>query len=73
MILVRRPTVLDERFFDRRQRSSSIAGLTGAAAASGLLLYRLYIDHVWSWDLFAVAATIAVVKLAMMAWYHFTD
>jgi hypothetical protein len=28
---------------------------------------------VWRWDLFAVAATMAAVKLAAMAWYRLTD
>ena len=66
-------TVLDERFFDRRRRSSSVAGIAGGTVASALFLYRLHADHVVDWYLFAVALTIVVVKMGLMAWYHFTD
>ena len=65
--------VLDERFFAHRQRSTSIAGVTGAFVAIGLFAWRYYAEHVWSWDLFAVVATIVVVKLAVMAWSFLTD
>ncbi len=63
---------IDERFLDRRRRSSSIGGMAGAVAAGLLFFYRLH-QHVLSWDLFAVVATIAGVKMALMLWYHFTD
>jgi hypothetical protein len=65
--------VLDERFLSHRQRSTSLASVIGAMAAVGLFAYRYFMDGIWSWDLFAVAATIVVVKLALMAWYLLTD
>lgn len=65
--------VLDERFFDRRRRSSSIAGIVGGALASALFLYRLIADGVIVWDLFAVALTFVAIKMGLMAWYYFTD
>jgi len=63
----------DERFFTHRVKSTSIAGVTGGLVAVGLWAYRHYAQDIWSWDLFAVAATMAVVKLGTMAWFHFTD
>jgi len=64
---------IDERFLEHRRRSTSIAGIVGGIVAVGLFVYRLWFDHLWNWDLFAVGATIAAVKLAMMAWYLYTD
>lgn len=64
--------VFDERFFEHRRRSTSVAGMAGAAAAGGLFLYREFVDHVLNWDLFAVVMIIAGVKLGMMLWYRFT-
>jgi len=63
----------DERFFTHRLRSTSLAGICGGVLAIGLFAYRYYVNDFWSWDLFAVAVTIAVVKLAAMAWYRFKD
>jgi len=63
----------DERFFTHRLRSTSLAGVCGGLLAIGLFAYRYYVNDVWSWDLFAVAITIATVKLAAMAWYRFKD
>lgn len=64
---------IDERFLDHRRRSTSIAGIVGALTAIGLFEYRVFRQGVWSWDLLSVAITFVVVKLAMMAWYLFTD
>ncbi|MCU1244357.1 MAG: hypothetical protein JWN02_267 [Acidobacteria bacterium] len=64
---------IDERFLTHRLRSTSIAGIIGGVTAILLFAYRFYVNHIWSWDLFAVALTIAGVKMAAMAWYHFTD
>jgi hypothetical protein len=64
---------IDERFLTHRLRSTSIAGVTGGFVAIGLFAYRYYVNHFWSWDLFAVGATIVLVKLALMIWYRFTD
>jgi len=49
--------VLDERFLSHRQRSTSLASVIGGMAAVGLFAYRYFMDGIWSWDLFAVAAT----------------
>ena len=56
-----------------RLRSTSIAGVMGGLIAVGLFAYQYYGKGIWRWDLFAVAATIAVVKLAAMAFYRLTD
>jgi hypothetical protein len=66
-------TAIDERFLSHRLRSTSIAGLTGGVVAIGLFAYRYSVDHFWSWDLFAVGATIALVKVALMIWFRWTD
>ena len=64
---------LDERFFAHRLKSTSIAGVTGVLVAVGLFAYSYYGRGVWRWDLFAVAATAAAVKVAAMVWYRLTD
>jgi hypothetical protein len=66
-------TEIDERFFRHRQRSTSVAGLAGALVAAGLLYYRYFAQGIWSWDLFAVLATLATVKMALMVWYFLTE
>jgi hypothetical protein len=64
---------IDERFLTHRLRSTSIAGVIGGTLAMCLFAYRYYHDHIWSWDLLAVGATIAAVKLAVLTWYRLTD
>jgi hypothetical protein len=64
---------IDERFLNHRLRSTSLAGIIGGLVAIGLFAYRYYFKGVWSWDLFAVAATIVAVKLTAMTWYLLTD
>lgn len=64
---------VDERFLEHRRRSSSLAAILGALLAVALFEYRLFHDHVVSWDLFAVVLLMVVVKLAMMLWYGFND
>ena len=64
---------IDERFFRHRQRSTSMAAIAGAWVAAGLLAYRYYAQGIWSWDLFAVLLTLAVVKLALMTWFFLTE
>ena len=66
-------TEIDERFFRHRQRSTSIAGMAGVLVAGGFFFYHYFVQGILSWDLFAVVATMAVVKLAMMAWYFSTE
>ena len=65
--------VFDERFFEHRRRSTSIAGVTGAVVALCLFEYRFVVSHVLNWDLLAVGLTFVVIKLGMMTWYYMTD
>jgi protein-S-isoprenylcysteine O-methyltransferase Ste14 len=65
--------MVDERFLNRRLRASSLGGIAAAEVAILLFAYRYFHDHLWRWDLIAVAATFLGVKLAMMAWYLITD
>jgi hypothetical protein len=64
---------IDERFLNHRLKSTSLAGIIGGVFAICLFGYRFYVNHVWSWDLFAVAMTIVGVKMAVMTWYLLTD
>jgi hypothetical protein len=64
---------IDERFLSHRRQSTSIAGVIGGLLATSLFAYRYYIDHFWSWDLFAVAAAIVVIKMAVLIWHLLTD
>jgi Kef-type K+ transport system membrane component KefB len=64
---------IDERFLTHRLKSTSIAGMAGVVVAMGLFLYRFYADHFWSWDLFAVGVTMALVKVTMMVWFRLHD
>ena len=73
-ILSRIPIVnkfVDERFLDHRRRSSSIAGILAACLAVVLFEYRFFWDHIWSWDLVAVALTFVVVKMSLFTWFRF--
>ena len=65
--------VIDERFLQHRRRSTSIASIVGGWVAIGLFVYHYFVDGVVKWDLFAVAATIAVVKLTLLTYYLLTD
>ena len=65
--------IIDERFLAHRRRSTSLAGMIGGFVAVGLFAYRYFVDHVWSWDLFAICISILVVKLAVLTWYLLTD
>jgi hypothetical protein len=64
---------IDERFLMHRQRSTSIGGMAGVVVAGGFFFYDLIAHHVERWDLFAVVVTVALVKLAVLAWYRITD
>jgi hypothetical protein len=64
---------VDERFLNHRLRSTSLAGIIGGLVAIFLFAYRFYVNGVWSWDLFAVIATILGVKLGVMTWFFLTD
>ena len=64
---------VDEPFLEHRRRSSSLAGIIGGCLAICLWYYRFAFDHIWSWDLFAVALTIVGIKMSLMVWYRLTD
>jgi hypothetical protein len=66
-------SAVDERFRIHRLKSTSVAGVVACSLAMGLFAYRYYTAHVWSWDLFAVGATMAAVKWGFMLWFHWTD
>ena len=65
--------VIDERFLQHRLKSTSLGGIVGGILAICLFAYRSYANHMWNWDLFAVALTIVAVKLLAMVWYRVTD
>jgi hypothetical protein len=65
--------LFDERFFEHRRRSTSLAGVTAGFVATGLFGWRYFIEHRWSQDLFVVVLVLVVVKVAMMTWYTLTD
>jgi hypothetical protein len=64
---------VDERFLNRRLRATSLGGVIGGVVAILLFAWHFYVNHIWSWDLFIVVATILGVKLSVMAWYLLTD
>jgi hypothetical protein len=64
---------IDERFLEHRRRSTSIASVVGGWVAVGLFVYHYFVNHFLDWNLFAVAATIAVVKLTLLTYYLSTD
>lgn len=64
--------LVDERFLEHRRRSTSLAGIVACLVAIGLFEYRFFVNHIWSWDLLAVALTMVVVKLSLMIWYRLT-
>lgn len=67
------PAAIDERFLQHRLKSTSIGGQAAIAVAGTLWFYRQFKDNVWSWDLFAVVATMAMVKVAVLVWYRLRD
>ena len=64
---------IDERFLEHRRRSTSAAGIAGALLAVGLWAYHYFAHGILKWELFAIAATVAVVKVILMIWYRITD
>jgi hypothetical protein len=65
-------TVFDERFLTHRLRATSLAGMTGVTIAAGIWFYRFVFEHRWSWDVFAIAVAMGVVKQGLMLYYRFT-
>jgi hypothetical protein len=64
---------IDERFLEHRRRSTSIASVVGAWVAGGIFVYRYFVAGIFDWGLFAVIATMAAVKLAVLTYYRLTD
>ncbi|MGZ4778341.1 MAG: hypothetical protein ACXV5L_04045 [Thermoanaerobaculia bacterium] len=64
---------IDERFFMHRLRSTSIGGLTCMMLAAAFFFYHLFAEHTIRWDMFAIVATAAVVKMSVLIWYRLTD
>ena len=64
---------IDERFLHHRLRSTSLGGQAAIVFAYALFLYRLFVDHVTSWDLAAVGVVMVMVKIAAMIWFRFRD
>ena len=63
---------IDERFLTHRLRSTSIGGLAAILVAAAFFFYNLT-HHILRWDLFAIIATAAVVKMGVMIWYRVRD
>jgi hypothetical protein len=63
---------IDERFLRHRLRSTSNGGIAGTLVAAGFFFYNLS-HNVIRWDLFAVVATAALVKIGFMIYYRLTD
>jgi hypothetical protein len=63
----------DERFLMHRLKSTSLAGVIGGLVAVGLWAYQYHFNHIWRWDLFAIATTMAGIKVAVMIWYRLMD
>jgi hypothetical protein len=61
---------VDERFLEHRRRSSSAAGIITACLAIVLFEYRFFVNHIWSWDLLAIALVFLVIKMSMFTWYR---
>jgi hypothetical protein len=66
-------TLVDERFLEHRRRSSSTAGFATLLVAGALFEYRIFVNHIISWDLVAVIVTFAIVKMSLFCWYRFHD
>ena len=65
--------MIDERFLMHRLRSTSMGGVMGGTVAVLLFAFHYYHDHVWNWELLAVALTMIVVKWSLFLWYRLRD
>ena len=63
---------IDERFLNHRLRSTSIGGMAAVVVTAALFFYNLSL-HIIRWDLFAIVATAAVVKMSVLVWYRLND
>jgi hypothetical protein len=64
---------MDERFLMHQMKSMKIATRVGAVLIGGLLLYRLYVEGHFDWQLFTCVAIMAVVKVATMMYLRRTN
>jgi hypothetical protein len=64
---------IDERFLMHRLRSTSIGGLAAVLVTAGFFFYHLLFHHDIRWELFAIIATAAVVKIGVLIWYRLND
>ena len=53
--------VLDERFFEYRRRSTSVAGIAAAESALLMFIYQYYVNHIARWDLLAIGVAFVIV------------
>ena len=66
-------SAIDERFLRHRLKSTSLGGQAAIVVAAALWFYRQFHDHVFSRDLFAVIAAMALVKVAALVWFRVRD
>ena len=64
---------LDERFWEHRRRSTSIAGVSSAAFALLLFEYYVLFGDGPRWDLFAVGLVFVVVKIGLMVRFSLSN
>jgi len=62
--------VVDERFLMHRLQSTSLAGVVGGVLGGVLFFFRHVVQKTPSWDLLAVVGTMAVVKVAALAYFR---
>jgi hypothetical protein len=65
--------MLDERFIMHRFKSTRLAVLAGLILLFAFFTYDAVVKDVIRWDLFAVSAAIAVVKVCAMIYYQRTN
>ena len=65
--------LLDERFWEHRRRSTSIAGISCAACALLLFEYHLLFGDGPRWDLLAVGVVFLVVKIGLMVRFSLSN
>ncbi len=65
--------LVDERFMSHRRRAQRIGGLVGFLVADILFGYRYFVNHIRSWDLFAVVLSVFVAYIVLIVWYLITE
>jgi len=64
---------MDERFLMHQMKSIKLATRVGAVLFGALLLYRLYGEGWFDWQLFTVLAVMAVVKVVSLFYLRRTN